>query len=239
MNYIPQNRIKVFISSAQNSEKDLNWEKVRRKIQKKLQSCIYINPFIIEDTTSELPSNQLFTYNVQNSDIIIFLIKSELRKGTATEFAVAKKFKKPFLVYFIKEGDPDIDVIKIKKEIEQNDYCTYCGCLESTDNIEDKILNDVIDNVIQYYQFHHNNSATELSEYIELDPTADVTYTKPYSPTKTVMSYFSSCYNCIYDYIRYDYLRTDYNGEKSLFHDIGEKILKWLITGESFYMQKE
>lgn len=235
MSFIPQNRIKVFISSAQNIEGDFSWEFIRRKIKEKLQSCIYINPFIIEDSPNELPSNQHFTYNVQNSDLIVFLIKSEVRKGTATEFAVAKKFKKPFLVYFFKEENPDLDVISIKKEIEQNDYCTYCGCLEPSDTIEDKILNDVINNIIQYYKVQHYNSANESKEYINITPTADVSYTKPYSPTKMVMSYFSSCYNCIYDYIGYDYLKNEYKGEKSIFHDIGEKILKWLITGESFY----
>lgn len=239
MDYIPQNRIKVFISSAQNVEGDFSWETIRRKIKEKLQSCIYINPFIIEDTTSELPSNQLFTYNVQNSDIIVFLIKSEVRKGTATEFAVAKKYKKPFLVYFIKEGNPDLDVINIKKEIEQNDCCTYCGCLEASDKIEDKVLNDVVDNVIQYYQYHHSNSANEPKEYIDISPAADISHTKPSSPTKTIMSYFSSCYNCVFDHIGYEYLKTEYKGEKSLFHGIGENILKWLITGESFYDAEE
>lgn len=236
MSNIPQKRLEIFISSAQNPENGFDWKSLRLKIKKKLATCKYINPFIIEDVTSEIPSTQLFTYQVQKSDLIIFLLKSELRKGTAAEFAAAKKYKKPFLVYFIKENNPTIDVAKLREEIGKNDYCTYCGCLDASDKIENKILNDVIENVINYYQYNHFVS----SEFNEGDddilsslPTSFSS--APSSPNKIFLSYFNSCYNYIYDLIGYQHLKSDLTTNISIFHYLGRDIIHWLIKGEPFY----
>lgn len=235
MTNIPQKRLEVFISSAQNPEKDFDWEKLRRKIKDKLATCKYINPFIIEDIASEFPSSQLFTYQVQKSDIIVLLLKGELRNGTATEFAVAKKYKKPFLVYFIKENDPSINLLLLKKEIEENDYCTYCGCLDASDDIENKILSDVIENVIYYYQFKHFTSSEFTEENKSLSPTITENFSISSSPNKTSLSYFNSCYNTIYDLLGLQYFKNDKNEVHSIFHNLGTKIIKWIVTGEPFY----
>lgn len=239
MSIIPQKRLEVFISSAQNPEKDFNWEKLRRNIKDKLATCRYINPFIIEDITNEIPSTQLFTYQVQKSDIIVLLLKGELRKGTAAEFAAAKKFKKPFLIYFIKEKELSIDILKLKREIEENDYCTYCGCLESSDNIEEKIFNDLIENVIYYYQFNHFISNEYCEENRSLTPTSADFDSTPASPNKAFLSYFKSCYNNIYDLLGLQGLKNKDIGVNSIFHNLGIKIIDWLIKGDNFYSAAE
>lgn len=71
MNHSPRNQINVFISSAQNKEKGFDWTQLRLKIKNKLLKCQYLNPFIIEDGASEIPSTQLFAYQVKRSDIVV------------------------------------------------------------------------------------------------------------------------------------------------------------------------
>ena len=61
---LPDERIRVFISSAQNEENGFQWEPLRRRIKETLKSCPFLSPFIIEDSPSELPSTQRFMQQV-------------------------------------------------------------------------------------------------------------------------------------------------------------------------------
>ena len=56
INYLPSERVRVFISSAQSNENGFAWGDVRRRIKESLKSCVYLNPFIIEDEASAMPS---------------------------------------------------------------------------------------------------------------------------------------------------------------------------------------
>lgn len=47
---LPDERIRVFISSAQNEENGFQWEPLRRRIKETLKSCPFLSPFIIEDS---------------------------------------------------------------------------------------------------------------------------------------------------------------------------------------------
>lgn len=106
--FIPSERLRVFISSAQSNEGVFAWSEVRHRIQDCLKECIYLNPFIIEDVTSATPSNQFYQRQLLRSDIVVLLVKGEVRKGSATEYALATKNRKPLLVYFWKmEVPPD------------------------------------------------------------------------------------------------------------------------------------
>ena len=99
--YLPSERLRVFISSAQSNEGGFAWSEVRRRIKDYLSQCVYLNPFIIEDIASSTPSTQLFQRQVERADVIVLLVKGEVRKGTATEYALASKLKKPLFVYFL------------------------------------------------------------------------------------------------------------------------------------------
>lgn len=102
----PATRLNVFISSAQRDENGFRWSEVRRKVKEQLEECPYIVPFIIDVVASEISSTQLFQYEVLKADIVVMLIKGEVRPGTSTEFATATKQNKPLLVYFLKTRTP-------------------------------------------------------------------------------------------------------------------------------------
>ena len=53
---VPDERLRVFISSAQSNEGGFAWSAVRRRIKDYLKECLYLNPFIIEDVASPMES---------------------------------------------------------------------------------------------------------------------------------------------------------------------------------------
>ena len=57
---IPDERLRVFISSAQSNEGGFAWSEVRRRIKDHLKECPYLNPFIIEDDASPMQSEQRY-----------------------------------------------------------------------------------------------------------------------------------------------------------------------------------
>ena len=148
---VPSERIRVFISSAQSDENGFAWADVRKSIKESLAGCVYLNPFIIEDEGSITPSLQFFQRQVEKADIVVLLIKGELRNGTSTEYTLATKLNKPLLAYFLKDDNPSEDVIKKKKKIESSDQCTYHK-VDSFENIELIIRNDVMNNVVRSFQ---------------------------------------------------------------------------------------
>lgn len=230
---IPQERLRVFVSSAQNNENGFAWCKIRKRIKAQMIKCPYLNPFIIEDVASEIPSNQLFEFHVQRSDIIILLVKGELRRGTATEFAVATKHKKPLLIYFLEDDNPSLGVVQLKKDIQISDQCTY-HYLETFDGIEINICNEVIENVIRYYQYKHfygdnvEDSVVSLLDNEELGPS------KLSAPSKSAIDMFSSSYDYILDLLDISYLKQREVTAESSLHHLGVSALNWLVTGKNF-----
>ena len=96
-------RLRVFISSAHAEENGFAWGDVRRRIKDRLSKCACLNPFIIEDEASHIPSTQFYQMMVERSDLYVILVKGEVRRGTSNEYALAVKLHKPMLVYFLYE----------------------------------------------------------------------------------------------------------------------------------------
>lgn len=233
-----EERLKVFISSAQGTENDKEkdedfvWLDFRKRIKKKLNKCPYINAFIIENRASEMKSNDFMIYNVNKSDIVVLLVKNELRNGTFVEYTQAQKTNKPLLVYFFSNQNATEKVNNLRRELIERDTCTFRQ-LDSFDGAEDIIANDVIQDVIVYYQQKHvMNIKSEATDIVELSA-EKITENNLFAPTKTLLSYFESCYSNIYDYLGIQQIRKK-NSNKSQLHDIGNQLLEWLINGVSF-----
>ena len=116
---IPDERLRVFISSAQSNEGGFAWSDVRRRIKDYLEECSYLNPFIIEDGASPMKSGQYYQMQLLRADIVVLLVKGEVRNGTATEYALAKKHKKPMLIYFLDDEQiKELSAVKLKKDVQ-------------------------------------------------------------------------------------------------------------------------
>lgn len=220
-------QIRVFISSAQNTEDGFSWSDFRRKIKESLDDCPFINPFIIEESPSEFSSTNLFVNKVIESDIIILLVKNELRHGTETEFITAQKYKKPMLVYFFGDEKENEDVIKLRKKIKEDDSCTYCKD-ENTEGFENRIKKYIIQNVITYYHLKHFEMINQnSSEIIENYNNINVNI----SLTNESLSLFDSCYGYAFNIFNIQKFKTNKENQISLLHKIGVNSLEWLFNG--------
>lgn len=228
---VPRERLRIFISSAQNDENDFSWSDVRRKIKETLNGCPFFSPFIIEDSPSEIPSLQRFIFQVQKADIVVLLLKDELRKGTQAEFATATKYKKPMMVYFLGGKEESKEVAQIREKISEWDYCTYYGSYKAVDGLEQAVFKHLMENVIEYYQYKH---MTLNSEDISVSTaTVETESARSNVPTSASLSLFDGCYNHIFDLLILGYLKQD-NTKKTdgALKQLGINALDWLIDGK-------
>lgn len=227
----PTIRLKVFISSAQRDENGFRWSEVRRKVKEQLEECPYIVPFIIDTVASEISSTQLFQYEVLKADVVVMLLKGEVRPGTSVEFATATKYNKPLLVYFLKDEKPSLEVIRLRKAVQAADYCTYRD-IDTFDNIAEIVRSDVITNVIRYYQYDHFAKSEIDTAPVEVSTvTAESTLLAKHStPTKASIALFSSSYTHIYHLLGI-YDEEDKNVPETPMHKLGIAALDWLVTG--------
>ena len=228
---LPDERLRIFISSAQSNEGGFAWGTVRRRIKDYLKECPYLNPFIIEDDASPMQSEQRYQRQLLRADIVVLLVKGEVRNGTATEYALATQNKKPLLIYFLEDGSmPELSVVKLKKNVQMTDYCTYCS-MSSFEGIEKVVRKDVIESVICYFQDRTlNYSGTNLDTDI-MSLSNEVQQTKHSIPTKTDIGLFSSSYSHIFDLLGFPQVKNKDPLEPSALHSLGVAALDWLITG--------
>lgn len=234
----PPIRLNVFISSAQRNENGFKWGEVRREVKNYLEECPYIVPFIIDVVASEISSTQLFQYEVLKADIVVMLIKGEVRPGTSTEFATATKNKKPLLVYFLKDDNPSLEVEQLRKAVQVADYCTYRD-IDDFDNIAQIVRNDIISNVIRYYQYDHFNKSGVDTATVELSAVVEEpSLPKHSTPAKTTIGLFSSSYTHIFKLLGIDGA-DDEDTPKSPLHTFGIILLDWLVAGAPFECEEE
>lgn len=234
----PPIRLNVFISSAQRNENGFKWGEVRREVKNHLEECPYIVPFIIDVVASEISSTQLFQYEVLKADIVVMLIKGEVRPGTSTEFATATKNKKPLLVYFLKDDNPSLEVEQLRKAVQVADYCTYRD-IDDFDNIAQIVRNDIISNVIRYYQYDHFNKSEVDTTTVKLTAVVEeASLPKCSIPTKTSIDLFSSSYMHIFKLLGID-RADDKDTPKSSLHTFGILLLDWLVAGVPFECEEE
>ena len=150
---IPDERLRIFISSAQSNEGGFAWSEVRRRIKDYLQECSFLSPFIIEDVASPVKSEQCYQMQLLRADLVVLLVKGEVRKGTATEYALATKHKKPMLIYFLDDGSKkELSAVELRKDVQEKDYCPYHST-PSFDEIEKIVRKHVIETLICTFQF--------------------------------------------------------------------------------------
>lgn len=228
---VPDERLRVFISSAQSNEGGFAWSAVRRRIKDYLKECPYLNPFIIEDDASPMQSEQRYQKQLLRADIVVLLVKGEVRKGTATEYALATKYKKPLLIYFLEDGSmPELSVVELKKNVQMTDYCTYRS-MASFDGIEKAVRKNVIESVICYFQDRTLHYADTNSDTDTMSLINEVQQSKHSIPTKTDIGLFSSSYNYIFDLLNLPQVKGKESSEKSDLHKLGVAALDWLVTG--------
>lgn len=241
-NPIIEEKLKVFISSAMavekepNSNDDFKWLDFRKSVKEELNKCPFIQAFIIEEHTSSIKSNDYMIGQVDFSDIVVLLIKNEFKKGTLIEYTRCRETNKPLLVFFFGDDNAKEEVINLRKDLRNSDYCNYRKMPDFI-NAEKIIAYDVIQEIIFYYRYKHHVNADIKPIDINGMPVETTFDTDTYVPTKTVLSQFKTCYRSIYKYIGLSqFLNQDSAEKKSNLHEAGEMVINWVINGESFLL---
>ena len=128
--YYYKNHLRVFISSAQNNEGDFQWTNIRKTVQKKLNQCPYFESFIMEDIASYQKSSQVYQSELIKSDVVVLLLKEELRAGTEIEYSLARKYNIPLLAYFIGNTSEEKKKKKYSKKYRHVTYAHIRFCLQ-------------------------------------------------------------------------------------------------------------
>lgn len=226
--YVPQERLRVFVSSAQRNENGFAWGPVRRAIRDRLQECPYLNPFIIEDVARSTSSTQTYEKQVARSDIVVTLIKGDVRPGTAAEYAIARRYNKPILLYFLRSDQTSLSVDMFKREIKRDDCCTY-RYLQTFAHMEDQVFHDVMEDLIAFYKNEH--FIFPLPEQVISIPEENSLSEKRISlPTKTMINLFAGCYDHALELLGIPVLKGG-DEQPSVLQDFGIAALDWLIMG--------
>lgn len=229
----PRTRLQVFISSAMAEECGTPWLKIRKSIKNKLIKCDYLSPFTIEENVVELSSIDYFLFNIKRSDIIVILVKDEIRFGTKQEIIQATELNKPMLVYFCKPDVPSISIEEFKEELIKKDTLTFKE-IENFDNIDQIILDDVINNILSYYQYKHidietkNNQEELISNNVLLDNSL---------LDKNSLDHFGNNINTLIDFLGLSNYAT--KNDEYLESNIAKKLLEWGFKGTDFINEQE
>lgn len=232
INETPDERLRIFISSAQSNEGIFAWSEVRRRIKDYLKECPYLSPFIIEDVASPVKSEQFYQMQLLRADLVVLLVKGEVRKGTATEYALATRHKKPMLIYFLDDGSmKQLSAVELRKDVQAKDYCTYHST-PSFDEIEKVVRKHVVETLICSFQFKAMEDKL-LDTGSEVMVLPHETQPSEHSvPTKTAIGLFSSCYGHVFDLLGIPQVKSGEPSELSTLHDLGVAALDWLVKGQ-------
>ena len=205
---------RIFISSAQNDEGDICWTQVRKHIKNFLEEKGFFAVFIIEKSTAGTSSEEYMLRQVRMSDIIIFLVGSELKPGTKKEYREAIKTRKRIFVYFFefKDKKQSKDVIALKKEIHINDYA-LTGTIEDITQLGERVYNDIIYDMSTEY-IDKNINELQRVHNIERD------MLKPYSSA--------------YDNLKYELNVTKESkiNTSDYYQNFAKTMQEFLLTGE-------
>lgn len=224
-----QNKIRVFISSAQKEEEGFDWESLRYSIKEHLNKCDRIEAFTIEDYASTFPSNQFMLGNVDDSDVVVLLVKGTVRSGTQQEFERVYSNKKPLLLYFIESDNVDDSVLNLRKRIQEIDFSNYKDIHnDEIDYLEEKVLDDLLNDVIfgfkrsSHWKSNDNNTITDYDYSFS---------SNVLEPRKEYVNYFQSSYNILFKWLG---ITNDEEDNDSELHCLGVALIDWLIKGDVF-----
>ena len=116
-------KIKVFISSSMRDEGCFSWKSCRKELKEGIDSTDLFQVFEIEDHVSPIPSRNFYLNNVEQCDVLVALVREELRPGTEEEIRYAINLRKPIMMVVIghKKDQNTEDLIHY---IHSKDYAT-------------------------------------------------------------------------------------------------------------------
>lgn len=221
---IDRDRIEVFVSSSMRDEGDFSWQQLRNKLNRALLKSDIFKPFAIESHASIEPSSSYYLNRLVQSDIVIGIIRSELRPGTSKELYRAIQLRKPLLLVKLKsETSPDIE--SLFRYAGEMDACTYVE--RSNDSGLVPYLMDQLNNVM--VDLFHNRR-------FEIEDGGSPVFTDiaPVSIPEDVLDAFGASVALISKKFNYHADWLEKKSDNPYLFFLGEKAVDWLLYGTPF-----
>ena len=221
---IDRDRIEVFVSSSMRDEGDFSWQQLRDELNCALSKSEIFKPFAIESHASIEPSSSYYLNRLAHSDIVIGIIRSELRPGTSRELYRAIRLRKPLiLVKLESEMSPDIE--SLFRYVREMDACTYVE-LRSDSGLVSYLMDQL--NNVMVDLFHNRRFQIEDGRSAVF---ADIA---PVSIPEDVLDAFGASVALISKKFNYHAEWLERKSDNPHLFFLGEKAVEWLLYGTPF-----
>lgn len=221
---IDRDRIEVFVSSSMSDEGDFSWQQLRDELNRALLKSDIFKPFAIESHASIEPSSSYYLNRLVQSDIVIGIIRSELRPGTSKELYRAIQLRKPLILVKL-EGETSSDIESLFRYVREIDACTYVE-LPSDSGLVSYLMDQL--NNVMVDLFHNRRFEIEDGKPAVF---ADIA---PISIPEDVLDVFGASVALISKKFNYHAEWLERKSDNPHLFFLGEKAVEWLLYGTPF-----
>lgn len=221
---IDRDRIEVFVSSSMSDEGDFSWQQLRDELNRALLKSDIFKPFAIESHASIEPSSSYYLNRLVQSDIVIGIIRSELRPGTSKELYRAIQLRKPLILVKL-EGETSSDIESLFRYVREMDACTYVE-LPSDSGLVSYLMDQL--NNVKVDLFHNRRFEIEDGKPAFF---ADIA---PISIPEDVLDAFGASVALISKKFNYHAEWLERKSDNPHLFFLGEKAVEWLLYGTPF-----
>ena len=221
---IDRDRIEVFVSSSMSDEGDFSWQQLRDELNRALLKSDIFKPFAIESHASIEPSSSYYLNRLVQSDIVIGIIRSELRPGTSKELYRAIQLRKPLILVQL-EGETSSDIESLFRYVREMDACTYVE-LPSDSGLVSYLMDQL--NNVMVDLFHNRRFEIEDGKPAVF---ADIA---PISIPEDVLDAFGASVALISKKFNYHAEWLERKSDNPHLFFLGEKAVEWLLYGTPF-----
>lgn len=221
---IDRDRIEVFVSSSMSDEGDFSWQQLRDELNRALLKSDIFKPFAIESHASIEPSSSYYLNRLVQSDIVIGIIRSELRPGTSKELYRAIQLRKPLILVKL-EGETSSDIESLFRYVREMDACTYVE-LPSDSGLVSYLMDQL--NNVMVDLFHNRRFEIEDGKPAVF---ADIA---PISIPEDVLDAFGASVALVSKKFNYHAEWLERKSDNPHLFFLGEKAVEWLLYGTRF-----
>lgn len=221
---IDRDRIEVFVSSSMSDEGDFSWRQLRDELNRALLKSDIFKPFAIESHASIEPPSSYYLNRLVQSDIVIGIIRSELRPGTSKELYRPIQLRKPLILVKL-EGETSSDIESLFRYVREMDACTYVE-LPSDSGLVSYLMDQL--NNVMVDLFHNRRFEIEDGKPAVF---ADIA---PISIPEDVLDAFGASVALISKKFNYHAEWLERKSDNPHLFFLGEKAVEWLLYGTPF-----
>lgn len=224
-------KISVFISSSMRDEGDFSWSTLRSAVYEEINRIPLFHSFAIEHRASMQQPRSFYLAMVDRCDIVISIVKEELRSGTEEEIRHAIDRNKPLFLILI-GTDRDAPTRDLLDYIQNIDYTTYA--IRKLDS-EERLARYVAEQLAQAIVDLVKNRSFERQGGSRLGVGVgdEINYTIP----QTTLALFGDSSFLLAERFALQSNSMQSQCDNPYLIELGRAAVSWLVDGDSFSLQ--